>query len=1052
MANLLKLIIDGNEREVSKLRPIVARINGLEPRLKEYSEDQLRETTTLLRERLANGETLDSLIPEAFAAVREAARRVLNMRHFDVQLMGGMVLHQGRIAEMRTGEGKTLVATCPLFTNALMGKGAHLVTVNPYLAKRDATWMAQVFHALGMTVGILQHESSFQYDPEFDSGDPQWPSIRPITRAEAYRCDITYGMNSEFAFDYLRDNMVWTLEETVQREHYYAIVDEVDSILIDEARTPHIISGQGVGDVSLYSVVDKSVARLRDEVDFNVDEKGKSAALTEEGTHRAEKLLGVRNLTDPEMHEMMHHVQASLKARFVFHRDRDYVVKDGEVIIVDEFTGRLMPGRRWSDGLHQAVEAKEGVKIEQENQTVATITIQNFFRLYDKLSGMTGTAKTEEGEFRKIYGLDVVSIPTNVAVQRKDYPDVVFKSEEIKYRGVTEEILKTHVRSQPMLVGTRSIEISERLSRRLAPDRLQLLAAISLLRKRIEEDKALSTEQKQEFHAMLNRRFHDPLDDFTLAQMMLQSEGEDIEAPASTTGPRLRELRDLAEMASKVEPRLNLNMLAPENIAELAATLELGDCEEGLAECLENGVPHEVLNAKNHEREAAIIADAGRLAAVTIATNMAGRGVDILLGGKEGAHVAAERERVKELGGLHIIGSERHESRRIDNQLRGRAGRQGDAGSSKYFVSLEDELWRLFGDRTKSFGMQWWDEWLPIDSKLVSAMIERTQKKVELHHFDGRKHTLQYDEVLNDQRSIIYKERRKILEGADLKENIQTYIRDLVSQEVDQHCASEMPGEDWNYKALWESLNQFFPLVFHASSPKALENQKRDELVNFLQDAALKEYDSKEEEVTTDAMRDIERFFALKFLTDKWMEHLDAMDYLREGIGLRGYGQVDPVMAYRKEGANYFDQLVNSWKRDVVGAVFHVTLQPQQQEIPRPQARPMRMVENISGEDGHDPITEMSRGLAPTSDPDEAAAPAGTATLMSGPAGKGSGATAVAAPPATTPRISPKARTEGQNGHSEKVGRNDPCWCGSGKKYKKCHLLSDTEGNGRVEV
>ncbi|HET6383979.1 MAG TPA: SEC-C metal-binding domain-containing protein [Armatimonadota bacterium] len=1021
MSNLLKLIIDSNEREVARLRSTVTRVNALEPRYKEYSDEQLKQTTANLRDRLDNGESLDSLIPDAFAAVREASVRTLGMRHFDVQIMGGVVLHQGRIAEMKTGEGKTLVATCPLFVNALTRKGAHLVTVNPYLAKRDATWMGQVFHALGMTVGILQHESSLQFDPDFESGDPNWPHVRPITRKEAYECDITYGMNSEFAFDYLRDNMVWSIDDCVQREHHFAIVDEVDSILIDEARTPHIISGEGVGEVDLYHRVDQVVARLREEEDFTVEEKHKTAMLTEEGTHHAEKLLGVDNLTELENHEMMHHVQASLKARYCFRRDIDYVVQNGEVIIVDEFTGRMMPGRRWGDGLHQAVEAKEGVNIQQENQTVATITIQNFFRLYAKLAGMTGTAKTEEGEFRKIYGLDVVKIPTNVPVVRADHPDTVFKSEDMKFRGVTEEIVRYHARRQPVLVGTRSIEISERLHRRLAPDRLQLLAGIHLLRNRIENDKMLSGEQRQEMHQFLNRRFHDPLDDLLAGQALTDESPDGSEAPVDT-GPRLRGLRDLAAIASKVTPRLNLNLLEPENVRELAATWSIPELQDRLAEILADGVKAEVLNAKYHEREAEIIAEAGRLDAVTIATNMAGRGVDILLGGKSHPDAVEVGREVRTLGGLHIVGTERHESRRIDNQLRGRAGRQGDPGSTRYFVSLEDELWRLFGDRTKSFGMNLWDEWLPINSKLVSAMIERTQKKVEMHHFDIRKHTLQYDEVLNDQRTIIYKERRKILEGADLKDNIETYLGELVNQELDLYCSAEVEPDSWDRKALWNALNEYYPLVFHAGSVQALEGKGRADLQEFLLEAALTEYHTKEEEISSETMREVERYFALQILTSKWMEHLDAMDYLREGIGLRGYAQFDPVLAYRQEGANYFDQMVNSWKRDLIASVFKVQIEPQKPEPPRAAPRPMRMVENTPGADGYDPITEMARGAGPVTDPDES-------QLALASASRGA---AVQTRPISAPVV-----------NAEKVGRNDPCPCGSGKKYKKCCLLTE---------
>ena len=1001
--NILKLF-SANEREIKRFRKIVESVNALEPSMKTLTTDQLRAKTDEFRNRVADGETLDDLLPEAFAVVREAGIRALGMRHFDVQLIGGMVLHQGRIAEMRTGEGKTLVATLPLYLNALSGHGAHLVTVNDYLSKRDAKWNGPLYHMLGLSVGSIHGQSaetgdlgrSYMYDPEYVSEDPnEWDGLRPISRREAYACDITYGTNHEFGFDYLRDNMAFREEELVQRELNFAIVDEVDSILIDEARTPLIISGIGNRSSDMYYKMDQVVRRLSKERDYTVDEKAKTAMLTEDGVHKIEEITGCGNLSDPDNLEINQYVNASLKAHAVFKKDIDYVVKDGQVIIVDEFTGRLMFGRRWSDGLHQAVEAKEGVKVEEESQTLATITYQNFFRLYNKLGGMTGTALTEEEEFRKIYALDVVEIPTNRPVIRKDYADIVYKTEEAKFRGMTLEILKCYAKEQPVLLGTRSIEVSERISERLISERLQLLAASVILRDKLDSTKDIPKEELDEYHALLSQKF------------------EDLNVPK------------LGRIARRVG--IDPDMLKNENIEALMRVLEIRpSCKTKLHEALKEGIAHSVLNAKYHEMEAEIISQAGRRGAVTIATNMAGRGVDIILGGSplededdeyqdqsdlpefdlgdvswdfdgwkrnnpdklEGA--TPEALDVIKRGGLYIIGSERHESRRIDNQLRGRAGRQGDPGSSKFFVSLEDELWRLFGDKSKSMLLNGWRDDQAIDARILSKMIERAQKKVELHHFDMRKHVLEYDDVMNVQRETIYGQRRQILQGADLRQTVIEYLHSTMDGAINMFCPDGVAPDEWDTQGLFNYVNEILPLEFFVKSGD-LNAKKREELQDMLGQAVERSYEIKEQEIGPELMRDVERHVALDLINRKWIDHLDAMDFLREGIGLRGYAQRDPLIEYKKEAYDLFQTMLTSVQDDMVRIMYRVQTQQQ------PRRRQMAFNQ----------VTEFS---------------------SEGPQGMGDENTQMKA------KSMPATRT------MKKVGRNDPCPCGSGKKFKKCCL------------
>jgi len=977
-------LFSGNEREIASMRKAVDKINAFEPEMERFSDAQLRAKTDEFKDRLANGETLDDILPEAFAVVREAGRRTIGLRHFDVQMIGGIVLHQGRIAEMKTGEGKTLVATLPLYLNSLEGKGAHLITVNDYLAKFHAQWMGPIYNLLGVSVSAIQGASaetgeldaSYIFDPEFENEEePVYRNLRRIDKRSAYMADVTYGTNHVFGFDYLRDNMAFSKDGLVQRELHYAIVDEVDSILIDEARVPLILSGQATQSSDLYHKMDRVAARLMPERDYTVDEKARTAMLTDEGMERVEQGIGVENLADDV--DMMHHATAALKARTIFKRDTDYVVRDNQVILVDEFTGRMMFGRRLSDGLHQAIEAKEGVKVEHENQTLATITYQNYFRLYDKLSGMTGTAKTEEEEFRKIYGLDVVIAPTHKPMIRADNPDVIYKSEEAKLRGIALEILRLHVRQQPVLVGTRSIEMSERLSERLSSEKLQLLVATFVLRSKLEETKNIDGDNRKACAQLLNAKFGE----LTLAK--------------------------LSQVARAVG--VSLDMLAPENVERLAAIMGITDAEEieRLAEYLADGIPHNVLNAKYHEKEAQIIADAGRLGIVTIATNMAGRGVDIILGGKPEGSTAdrnPEAEVVIERGGLFIIGSERHESRRIDNQLRGRSGRQGDPGSSRFFVSLEDELWRVFGDKSKSPWLASWQEEMAMDSKLLSKMIERTQKKMEAHYFEMRKHVLQYDDVMNVQRDIIYGQRRRILEGVDLKPTILEYLHKTVVDSMNMYCPEGEHPSEWDTQTLFELLDEIFPLSVYAR-PDTLKSKKRDELEDFLCTVVDRTYEDREQQFGAELMRDLERQIALRAIDNKWMEHLDAMDYLREGIGLRGYAQIDPLVAYKKEAFGMFEETLHSIQEEIVHLVYRVQVQVAQE----PFRSPYRNVQLRS--DGFAPPVGIGSEME---DEEE---------LLPGMPGVG--------------RVQAPVHTK------KKVGRNDPCPCGSGRKYKKCCLREE---------
>ena len=783
---LKKIFGDPNEKELKQIKVIVDKINSLEKSMESLSSANLAAKTGEFKVRLQKGETLDDLLPEAFAVVREASRRVTGMRHFDVQMIGGIVLHRGKIAEMRTGEGKTLVATLPVYLNALTGKGVHVVTVNDYLAKRDSEDMGRIYKALGLSVGLIVHD------------------MNPHERRAAYTADVTYGTNNEFGFDYLRDNMVVNVDQMVQRELNFCIVDEVDSILIDEARTPLIISGPGEKSTDLYRILAQVVSTMSEGEDYTVDEKTKQVAPTEVGIAKAEQMLGIKNLYDTEHGiDFSHQIMCALKAKALMHRDRDYVVKDGQVIIVDEFTGRLMFGRRFSEGLHQAIEAKEGVKVERESQTLATITFQNYFRMYNKLAGMTGTAKTEEQEFQKIYNLSVVVVPTNKPMIRTDAPDVIYKTKLAKYKAAVNEIEACHKSGRPVLVGTTSIAQSEELS------------------------------------AMLKRR----------------------------------------------------------------------------------GIAHNVLNAKYHEQEAEIISHAGQYGAVTIATNMAGRGTDIVLG-----------EGVPELGGLHIIGTERHESRRIDNQLRGRCARQGDPGSSKFFLSLEDDLMRLFGSDNiagimDKLGMED-DE--PIEHSLVTKSIENAQKKVEGRNFNIRKYVLEYDDVMNQQREVIYAQRKKILAKADLRENIMEMVEKVVDRTMAMYAPAEVYSEDWDLQALIRYAEEFFA-PHGLLNADELGNLSREELDEYLHKVADEHYKAREAAIGSDLMRELENLVMLKVVDNHWMEHLDSMDLLREGVGLRAYGQKDPLVEYKFEAYDMFEAMIGSIQDDVVRYIYHVNVVTEQQ-------------------------------------------------------------------------------------------------------------------------
>jgi preprotein translocase subunit SecA len=837
VTNLLtKVFGSKNERELKKINPIVQKINAFEPKMQSMSDEALKSQTPLFKERLNNGESLDDILPEAFATVREASIRTLKMRHFDVQLIGGIVLHQGKIAEMKTGEGKTLAATLPAYLNALSGRGVHIVTVNDYLARRDTEWMGHIYKFLGLSVGCILH------------------GLDDVERSAAYRSDISYGTNNEFGFDYLRDNMKFDIDTIVQKELNFAIVDEVDSILVDEARTPLIISGPAEKSTELYHLVNSIIPRLVSERDFTVDEKARSAVMTEEGIAKAEQLLKVDNLYDPKSIEILHHVNQALKAHTLFKRDVDYIVKNGEVIIVDEFTGRLMPGRRYSEGLHQALEAKENVKIENENQTLATVTFQNYFRMYNKLAGMTGTADTEAAEFKKIYNLDVMVIPTNQPMIRIDNPDVIYKTRKDKFDAAINEIVELNEKGQPVLVGTISIDVSESFSKKLT----------------------------------------------------------------------------------------------------------------------KRGIKHTVLNAKNHEKEAEIIALAGQKGAVTISTNMAGRGTDIVLG-----------EGVVELGGLHILGTERHESRRIDNQLRGRSGRQGDPGSSRFYLALEDDLLRIFGGERitgimEKLGME---DGEPIENRLISKAIENAQAKVEGHNFDIRKQLLEYDDVMNQQREVVYRHRREALNGKSLKPSIEEMIHDKAEEIAYGFSHEKTHPEEWDWKGLKKAVFKQFNFRLDKINDDIMDGLTREGLAQLIADSSLKVYNEKEASVGSEEFRHLERIVMLQTVDNLWKDHLLSMDHLKEGIGLRGYAQQNPLIVYKKEGFELFQEMVSRIKEETLGILYRIQISEPQNIADLQKPKEQQLVFSS----GDEPVKK-----------------------------------------------NPVKRTQ------KKVGRNAPCPCGSGKKYKKC--------------
>ena len=837
VTNLLtKVFGSKNERELKKINPIVEKINALEPQMQSMSDEALKAQTPLFKERLNNGESLDDILPEAFATVREASIRTLQMRHFDVQLIGGIVLHQGKIAEMKTGEGKTLAATLPAYLNALSGKGVHIITVNDYLARRDTEWMGHIYKFLGLSVGCILH------------------GLNDDERNAAYSSDIAYGTNNEFGFDYLRDNMKFDIDTVVQKELNFAIVDEVDSILVDEARTPLIISGPAEKSTELYHLVNGIIPRLVSERDFTVDEKARSAMMTEEGIAKAEQLLKVDNLYDPKYIEILHHVNQALKAYTLFKRDVDYIVKNGEVIIVDEFTGRLMPGRRYSEGLHQALEAKENVKIENENQTLATVTFQNYFRMYNKLAGMTGTADTEAAEFKKIYDLDVMVIPTNQSMIRIDNPDVIYKTRKEKFDAAINEIVELNKKGQPVLVGTISIDVSENFAKKLK----------------------------------------------------------------------------------------------------------------------KRGIKHSVLNAKNHEKEAEIISLAGQQGAVTISTNMAGRGTDIVLG-----------EGVTDLGGLHILGTERHESRRIDNQLRGRSGRQGDPGSSRFYLALEDDLLRIFGGERitgimEKLGMED-DE--PIENKLISKAIENAQAKVEGHNFDIRKQLLEYDDVMNQQREVVYRQRREALNGKSLKPAIEEMIGDKAEEIAYGFTDEKAHPEEWDWKGLKKAVFKQFNFRLDKIDDDTMDGLTQEGLAQLIADSSLTVYNEKEAFVGSEEFRHLERIVMLQTVDNLWKDHLLSMDHLKEGIGLRGYAQQDPLIVYKKEGFELFQEMISRIKEETLGILYRIQISEPQNIADLQQPKEQKLV--------------FSSGDEPA-------------------------------------KKNPVKRSE------KKVGRNAPCPCGSGKKYKKC--------------
>ena len=1051
---LQKIIGTHHERQRKRLWPIVEQVNRFEPEIQKLSDAQLRAKTdefrTRLREALAphtfltpatpewyernhderealkrqrrkiQQEALDEVLPEAFAIVREAARRTVNMRHFDVQLLGGMILHEGKIAEMATGEGKTLVATLAAYLNALTGRGVHIVTVNDYLARRDARWMGPIYHALGLSIGVIQgvdpaerrmgdESLSFIYDPAWIQASDRFIYLRPSKRREAYAADITYGQNNEFGFDYLRDNMRFRKEDLTQGEYHYAIVDEVDSILVDEARTPLIISGPAEESTELYYRLDKLIAKLGKGTDYEVDEKEQAVSLTEDGIKHSEELLSVANLYDESNMRLIHHIHQALRAHELFQRDVDYMVKDGEIIIVDEFTGRLMPGRRWSDGLHQAIEAKEGVRIREENQTLASVTFQNYFRMYEKLAGMTGTASTEAQEFSTIYNLDVVSIPPNRTLGRTNFPDTVYKTEEEKFAAVVQEIAQLHRAGQPVLIGTISIEKSERLSRMLKEPGPLIKRLGTVCQWALEELKKEALSGAGDLSARLTRELARPA---TLTEEQAKALLADLKAhaPKSILAYRLEEVVRLVQSIESVKA----------------------------------GLRHNVLNAKYHEQEAHIIAQTGRKGAVTIATNMAGRGTDILLGGNpqalaedairqeeekrqapldesEKQAITArfktvcdeEHEQVVALGGLHVLGTERHEARRIDNQLRGRSGRQGDPGSSRFYLSLADDLMRIFGsDRiAKLMEFKWfqWEEGMPIEHGMVSKAIETAQRRVEGHNFDIRKQLLEYDNTMNRQREVIYEQRRRILEGVDLQGLVRDIITEVAEELLDTFASKELRPDAWDLAGLREAVNRQFGLTL-AEDVLSGNREALDARVAEVLQAA---YDAKSAAVGPEMMRQLERTVMLSVVDAKWKDHLYMMDALREGIHLRAYGQRDPLVEYQREAYRMFQEMIASVKIESLTLLLRIQ--------PAAEAQPVSVFARTPVKELHPDAASAERFIP--SAPSEM--PIGAMDSMPEPPRMPSG------PP-------PRQATPIQHA-GPKVGRNDPCHCGSGLKYKKCH-------------
>jgi len=1018
----LRKFFDTSKRDVEAMLPIVAAANAFEPTFAEMSDADLKARTQIFKQALANGKKLDDILPEAFAVAREASKRTLGMRQFDVQLVGGVVLHQGRIAEMKTGEGKTLVAVAPMYLNSLEGKGAHLVTVNDYLARRDAVWMGPIYHFLGLSVGVIQGQGqdsdelggSYVYEPGCDVlEDPRYLNLRPSSRREAYACDITYGTNHEYGFDYLRDNMAFAEPDLVMTELNFAIVDEVDSILIDEARTPHIISGPSAEDVSVYKQVNEVVKPLQAETHYTTDKKNQTANLTEEGMDEIERQLGIDNIaSDPRM---FHYVNAALKAHTLFDKNVEYVVRGGEVVIVDENTGRLMFGRRFGDGLHQALEAKEGVQVQRESQTIATITFQNLFRLYHKLAGMTGTAKTEEDEFRKIYGLDVVTVPTHRPMVRKDTEDVIFKSLEAKFRAISWEILRLFTKQQPVLVGTRSIEMTEQVSARLTADMLQRLLIVKRMQEMAEIKKDVPKELKDDVKNLYETEI-DKLD---------------------------------RQMCSSILSKLGLSGDVNKGDWYQWALESFGLGEKNkhyLEEALKHGLPHNVLNAKYHEREALIIAEAGRKGAITIATNMAGRGVDILLGGRveddlvrqargSGGEVTAldadehvedeyadtyatyrrggkeraapplplsdtERrvaaEEVRELGGLFILGTERHESRRIDNQLRGRSGRQGDPGESKYFVSLEDMLWKIFNPKMlENPILKMWPPMEEVTAKFLSGMILKTQERIEQHFFEARKHVLEYDDVLNAQREHIYGWRREIMLGKDVRPELREQVRAMIAEVVNNAWMVDEDGkQEYDYQVLYEDLAEIFPIIDYATV-KDLETYKPGpDLVEYCQSVALQAYDKRIELLGEEHMQLLEQQLMLRAVNDHWMHHLQIVEYIREGINLRGYGQVDPLIAFKRETYDAFQVTLKDIRDQAVKTVYVAQIVQQQPEG------------GLRFEDAEPQMVRME-----------------DAPAMAASNGQSNG----------------NKKVDLDTIDWTRIGRNDVCPCGSGKKFKACH-------------